>query len=238
MRMKYSIPFFVFALTGCVGTDVGNPQDSPENELRFVAEPVETETQMQALSQGGVQITDAWVVVDAIDLREDCSRVGARISEGPFAVDLLDTLAPGVPLDAEGSDSFCQMRIDFKASKDLGPEELHGRWLWIRGERADGVPFEITASKDETLAFVGRSARLDFGQRQNHFVAGFPFIKWIADGGLDTEPGDALVVDESQTPSTYQHFKQGFRDTARLYKDDDGDKELTAEELIPVGVPV
>ncbi len=81
--------FCAFLVSGCVGTDVGNPQTDSDLDLTFSID-VETQTQIQGLHQNGIHLTKVQMILESVELQKDCDSDELIVSNGPFVIDLLE----------------------------------------------------------------------------------------------------------------------------------------------------
>ena len=101
------------ALTGCVGTDVGNPEAPTEEEgteFVFTTEVVNDPT-LSGLTVRGATLNEAWVTIDSVELRRDCSASNAEIFDGPFFIDLLAEEKMPIPVEL-GTQDYCRLTIN------------------------------------------------------------------------------------------------------------------------------
>lgn len=231
----------ILVTLGCVGTDVGNPQDTPDSGDDRIALGLAADitTASQSLVQGGLEIEAAWTVVESISLRRDCDGASANfVSEGPFVVNLLEPQSYPIPLtrSAESPD-YCRLSVLFAPAKstDTGPEALRGNWLLLSGN-VSGTPFTITASRAERLRFVGRSAPIRLEANEiNALFADLGLLEWLAENVSDIE--EELTLDDDTVGPLGPSLRFAIRSQARLYRDDNQNSRVDPDEVAPIAIP-
>jgi len=217
--MKRILPAIL--LIGCVGTDVGNPQDEPQVDLTVTLE-TDFETKAQALTHEGYTIEIAEATLESIELRKSCESAEAAVTQGPFNLNLL--MSEEVAVNNQGSGTYCRASLAFGASKK--PDE---RWLYVEGTLPNDNSFTIKAVRSELFIFNGR----------NNFVVDaegtslnlrFDVIGWLKTVELPDE--SPLVISEDSNVPLYQQFRQALKRDAKLLKDNRRDP------LNPDWVPV
>lgn len=204
--MKRFLPAIL--LIGCVGTDVGNPQDEPEVDLTVTLE-TDFQTQTQALTHEGYTVEIVEATLESIELRKDCDSDLAALTEGPFVLDLLES--QDVAVKNLGAGTYCRASMSFGAAKK--PDE---RWFYVEGTLPNDNEFVIQAVRAETFVFNGR----------NNFIVDadgaslnlrFDVIGWLKSVDLPDE--SPLVISEDSNVPLYQQFRQSLKQQAKLFKD-------------------
>lgn len=234
MTSKAWYILFAVSMTGCVGTDVGNPQDSTDGSELLIGTDPELETTVQGLTYRGIELDSAYVLVESVDLKADCENEGETLrTDGPFVVDLLAPTKTRIPLRDDGGEEFCQLRLHFSPTKDQSvPAGLAGHWLAVEGTLSDGSPFSITATRSERLQFVGRAAPISL---EAGLLANLSLVNWIAENldGLD----EAVSLDDD-TPGQLQNaLRLEIRTRSRLYLDTDKNGKVDPDTPAPIALP-
>lgn len=227
--------------TGCVGTDVGNPQDEPEQkaevELRFAGYQ---ESERDALTlAGGAKIDAAWLGLDRFRFRQasQCAEEGAFDVAEPIAVDLLaDEPSYDPPMFTKPVGDYCQLdlglaRIGAPALPSNAPEALAENSMVVEGERSDGVRFKIHSRLDKQFYLQGALENFTLVEGQQTLIVGFALNRWINTRKLnDIEDEDPILIDEDHHADLLAEFQDAVQTSANLYEDANRNGELDGEE--------
>lgn len=230
---------------GCLGTDVGNPQDG-HRDTGPTGEEVDVEVRFEGLRKrptpnqltlsGGLEIEAAWVVFERFGLRRvgDCNREASMISAGPVAVNLVgdggEALLPG-----RSPGEYCGFDAELAPlpageGGDEVPDALEGRSILIRG-RVDGGPaFELRdqIEFDLELGRPGGTFAIEADAR-SHLLT-FVLESWLEAGDLRELEGDPAVIDADRHADLLVDFREAFRESAYLFRDANADGELQSGE--------
>ena len=221
-------PLLVSA-AGCVGTDVGNPQDT-QTQFVFTTELPE-EMVANGLISRGAELTEAWVTIDSIELREDCSSSRAESIPGPFFVDLLATDKSTIPAVIGRSD-YCRLIVTLAPGEEA-PTALQDRAIWLKGKRADGADFEVSAEAPISMRFRGPKGLIQIEDR-SQILGNLAVFDWIAAGGLDDEPEGQLRFTDIGAPSVFNAFERDLKAKSKFYPDLDQDGQISPDETEPL----
>ncbi len=222
------------ALTGCVGTDVGNPETSNNDgtEVVFTTEVVDDPT-LNGLTVRGATLEEAWVTIDNIELRRDCSASNAEIFDGPYYVDLLADEKMPIPIEL-GDQDYCRLTINLSPNVD-GPEPLGQRSVFAAGTRADGAPFEISGVSYVNLRFKG--ARGNSIQVPKRTLGNLAVFSWVANGGIDALDQSELAISDLDAPNLFNEFERSLKEDSRVHADGNRDGRIDPDELEPIAIP-
>ena len=214
--------------TGCVATDVGNPQDG---------DPVVSEIRLEAFEENdpraltfadGMRITHAWIAIDearftpceVVDVDGDDEELQV---EGPVVTDLLTgTSFPG-PFRPTGTKTvYCGFELDIRplAASELpigAPADLADTSMLVRGVRKDENPWVVRAQFEDTLELAG-DVELRHDQ-VNRLVVGFAANTWISHRELSLLSGNPILIDPSVTPDIHDDFVDAVMESPRLFLD-------------------
>ncbi len=218
------------------GTDVGNGATVSYNVRAYEKAPSASE---QALTlSNGVEVDAVWVSIEQFRLTPGGS-CGAGAAgdppdfQGPVIADLLGagvvTELPRYDVDAG---EYCRLRVTLHAvdAAELpatAPPELAGHSVLVTGRRADGTAFSIRTDQKFQLKL---DADTPFELRGvEPLIIGFDLASMIASVDLDSFPGPTIVVDAT-TPSVIAQFDQALRAAPSLFRDEDGNGDLSPAE--------
>ncbi len=230
---------FSIWLTGCVVTDVGNPQTTTPQEtktpLKLVAYDSSPKTELpNALTlANGLEVTHAWVSIDELQAKS-CDVDGgepADVTFAPFFVNLLTGQAFPEPINLASGDTFCELSMELKASDDVlpggVPADMRGLSVMIRAVRTDGTPVHVRADFSETLRLKGEVNLRSL----DALLVGFAANEWF-DEDVQTLPAEngVVLVDPDTNADTYESFRDSFKNSSRLFRDEDRNGELDDDE--------
>ncbi len=236
------------AASGCVGTDVGNPQDdSPEDrektdaELRF--EGVDRPPQPKALTlPGGFVLDEAWMAVDGAGLRPDgeCSERAPRQADRSLVVDLLaDETTRRTVLPEVEAGRYCGLDVYLAPvsesehdETDSLPGAMVGHSVLLAGERGDGTEFRLEADLERRIAIRADAEGFVLSPDRRQFLLVAALRSWIDRERLDEfADGDGpIVIDAERHPDAYEHFREAVGETIFLYRDTNGNGQLEPDE--------
>lgn len=223
------------SLTGCAGTDVGNPVDmdftlydtrDPGGGGALRARPAVDE---------GLVITDAWVSVDRIRLRDAAACDGSAEIEvlGPIAVNLR---APGAPAALTGIEvpSLAYCRFEFRWSPlpepvAGAPADLLDTSIYLAGTRGDGTTFVVRSDRSDELRLDARNGSFTLDTTTTGLFVGFD-VATVFDGvALDTatiSSDGTIHIEDGDNANLLALIEDNIDTAAMLFDDDDGDGEL------------
>jgi hypothetical protein len=222
------------ALAGCVGTEVGNPQDGSEVTVEF---RVETPQDPRALTfSNGIDIDSFWVAIEEVGLVETaaCEESERFDDELPFAVELVEGIeVPDSPMLKQSAIDFCKLEIEVDDSIALvspAPDELLGRSLLVRGTLPDATPFEFRSNVADTIALEGELR----AQGATRLLVSFDIDNLFAPEDFESlEPVDGVVVLDAETDEeTTSRISQAFLASATLVRDDNDNGVVDPEDTV------
>ncbi|MFP4599535.1 MAG: hypothetical protein ACLFVJ_14850 [Persicimonas sp.] len=231
----------IFALSACVGTDVGNPQEEPEEdaevELNFSG--YEQTNSSALVLEERTRIDSAWVVLDEFQFQQSssCGEEGEADVLEPLVIDLLasePTYEP--PFFIKEVGDYCRLDIGFA---DVGvdqlpqdaPQRLADHAIVVEGERADGVSFSIQGDFDDKLHLTGAMQSFQLEEGRQSLIVGFALNAWIDEGALeDVEGEDPIVIDGTNHPELLDEFYKKVKRSAGLFRDQNDNAELDPDE--------
>ncbi len=231
----------IFALSACVGTDVGNPQDEPEEdaevELHFSG--YEQTTSNALVLEERTRIDSAWIVLDEFQFQQssNCGEDGERNVTEPLVIDLLagePTYEP--PFFIKQVGEYCRLDIGFaRVGADQlprsAPERLADHAIVVEGERADGVAFSIQGDFDDRLHLTGALQSFELEEGRQSLIVGFALNAWIDEGELgDIEDEDPIVIDSANHRELLDDFYKEVKRSAGLFRDENDNAKLDPDE--------
>jgi hypothetical protein len=230
---------FVCAVGACGpkgGTDVGN---GAQVTLDLSGYEKEMGTAQGLVLSTGERVDGVWIVVDGFRLSEaatcDVSDDPVDI-EGPYVANLIDGGVLGDPPEtAVDAGRYCRLRlevhdIDADDLPEGAPEDLGGYSLLVEGARADGVPFMVRTKKRFEFRLDAKNSSFELRNGENPLFIGFDIAPWLEALELDALDGPSIVVDDQTDPSRIAAFDQALRASARLFRDEDANGNLSAPE--------
>ena len=230
-----------FLVAGCVGTDVGNPQDEPEQkaevELRFAGYQ---ETERGALElAGGAQVDSAWIGLGQFRFRRAtrCEEDGALDVAEPIAVDLLaDQPSYDPPMFTKPAGDYCQLDLGFahigaQTLPSNAPEALVDNSMVVEGQRSDGVRFKVHSRLDKQFYLQRALSNFTLEEGQQTLIVGFALNRWINTRKLNAIEGeDPILIDEDHHPDLLAEFQDAVQGSADLYEDANRNGRLDGDE--------
>lgn len=238
-----SIIAVIFALFlgagACVGTEIGNPQDDEESQVTVQVQGMELGAEGALTLSSGVEITEAWVVVEEVRFftGAGCDQDLDSDFDTTSVVELISgTEYPGYDESTMVSGSYCRVEmtigdIDVDDLPEEVPLEMQDRSILIRGTSPEGVAFELVYDSSETLELHGLFTLES--NRQALFVI-FALDQWLTPEQLDEveegENGLLLITDDTE-PDILDEFVEVFLRSAILVRDENDDGVLQDAEL-------
>ena len=225
-------------LCACTGTDVGNGVV----DVDFAIYDSESTSQglFSQAAPAGIRVTNAWVTVQQIRLRDasDCSGDEEFRLDGPFAVDMLDSGTPEALQDINVTLSdYCrfEFRWDFLDEKlsTNHPDELLGTSVLIQGFRSDKTPFIVRSQRADELRLDARETSFSIDETTSALFVSFDIQALFDNVNLDVAQigtSGVIRIEEGDNENLLDIFDDNLVNAAKLFDDNDGDKELDPEE--------
>lgn len=237
--MRRALVLLVVWAAGCDGSHVGNP-----SELTVALTGYDGAVPGQLTLSSGVTVDEAWVVLGRLRLRsaDDCSRRDESTNvPAPLAAELVEArLLPGPPELAIDATRYCRVELQFTplgdGELDGAPADLVGRSVLVRGARADGVPFELSAAVRDPFRLDAEDDPFEVPEGAAGLVVGFAMDEWLDAATLDaaevgTRDGAPFVtIDARQNEALHDAFRDAVRASAGLFPDLDRDGRLDTTE--------
>jgi hypothetical protein len=231
---------------GCGGTETGNPFVA---ELRLDAHSSDPARISVRTGDSDVVVTEAWLVLDGIELSEPCAGDGGAV-EMPPALGASDHAAGGavlVQIDLV-SGEYCRMLVPLsRAGEPLpaeAPPELEGHSVLLAGEVAAPTPtrFRLASAFAGTVNVQAIAGSFEMSQEAGPVFLGFDVAAWLGELDLaaaETDAEGVIVIDADRNPSLLAEFEAAFAGGIELYRDVDGDGAVSGpeDELLARGLP-
>lgn len=237
---------------GCMGTDVGNPEQDRRVALELAA--WDGEAMPGALSHhvGDVRIDEAWLTLDGLEVRtfDGCNGRGESLLEGgQLVAELVSGLElPATPVAMPGSAELCRIELTpgaYAGAVDGVPEALRGASVLVRGARGDGTAFTLTVDLREPIplqarADAGGHTRLTLAHNERRLLVAFALGNWFDDEvrrELDALDARQLeILTPLQAPALSSMLRVRIRRSVQLFRDLNQDGLLQPGEAVgPVG---
>lgn len=226
------------ATLGCSGTDVGN------GRTRLNLLGYEQPTRALTLASG-VRIDSLHAVVRRVRLQPGtlCDNDDGEIDIERVLVS--DLVGQGLLNPREqrewtlNSDTFCELRLDFhrlEAGEPVPagtPPELVDRTIRMQGVRQDGVPFVVESEISEELELEARNGSFELPKLDSSIILAFELSSWVAALELDALGAGPILVNKDSNAEQLQQFEDAVKLSMRLFRDDNGDDDLSADEHAP-----
>jgi hypothetical protein len=228
------------ALSGCVGTSVGNPPGA-EVKLAVVGtgsiDPPPSEKVQSIDVGGGILVEEAWVSLTEIGLHAAgmCGvSDGSPDVPGTIAAELVTgSIYPEAPLwERPAGESYCAFRTrlsPLSAPIDNTPEALAGHAVLIRGTRGDGTPFEARIDLTDVILITG-SKGPDFrlGTGLVGLILAFDLGSWFSPGMLDAAQvtDGSIAINAASNKEIEKSLRLRIPASSQLFTDANGDGRL------------
>lgn len=225
-------------LPACTGTDVGNGIVDVDFALYDSKESAGGTARAQA-APDGLSVDNAWVTVERVRLRDAASCDGETEVEfiGPFAVDML---APGTPEALSGLEvsfaDYCRFELRWDAlrqAQDGVPAELVDASILIEGTREDGTRFILRSERGDELRLDARDGAFSVDEMTSALFVAFDaqgLFDQVDLDGAEVGTGGVIRIENGSNEELLRTFDDNLTDAAKLFDDNDGDKELDPEE--------
>lgn len=231
-------------MSGCVGTEIGNPQDG---EVVLKVTPANEASRVGALEAGGgIEIDELTMSLAQVGFSGSCASEETPGSLSGRVLDLVSggtrvatEVALGAPLGA-----YCGVTVGMSALENALEERpvMDGLSMRVEGTRGDGARFVMEDERKLQLSAKGEGAavRLRSGERNMLFLV--VDVAPLFDGeDLDgLEPGEDGVVriDRDTNPQVLQRVRRRMKQAVRFGQDLDADGRPSDEELEGYSVDV
>jgi hypothetical protein len=225
----------LMSIAGCVGTEVGNPQEDASVSVEFKG--VEQPRPSALTLSSGVRIDEAWLVFSesSVELASSCDEDDEIDVDQPFVVELVSgSELPTPNMFTRPRANYCRFELEVAAltvdELPAGvPDDLDATSLWVRGARADGTPFVLRSQVETTIELAGDIALT--GDRESLIVA-FAVDRWFEDAGLDAAEGtDEIAIDDENNVDVLEAVNGNIAGSALLLRDSNDDGAAQASEL-------
>ena len=230
---------------GCMGTEIGNPQDE-EVVLRVAPVEMEAPSAGALLGADGVEIEEVSWSFSAVAFTGACGSdelVGDRVGR------IVDLVASGVRVASEvdvsaPAGAYCELGVRVGPIEDaleVRPE-MDGLSMRVSGARADGVPFVLEEDRPFQLKMKGNGAsvRLREAERNLLFLV-VDVAPLFGDGLLEgLEPGEdgVIRIGRGEHPQVLARVRNQLRTSLRFGQDLDADGRASSSELEDFSVDV
>lgn len=236
-NFKVALAIAVLLPTSCAGTDVGNGFVDVDFALYDSAESAAAALNA---APAGLAVTNAWVAVERVRLRSAASCEGDSELElvGPFAIDMLAAGAPAALSDLEVSYvDYCRFELRWDELDDGSapgaPDELVGASVLIEGTRGDGTPFVLRSERGDQLRLDARDGSFSIDEMTSALFVAFDAQTLFDEVDLDAAVvgGDGVIrIEDGANDDLLETFDDNLATAAKLFDDNDGDKELDPDE--------
>lgn len=227
MKSVRTLALCAALVTGCVGTEVGNPQDDDSQiTVEFSADVFEDPRALTLAN--GIEIDEAWIGIEEVGLRETsrCEETDRFDDEARFAVELLaGSEVPRAPTLNQPATDFCRLELELESLEGEDapaglPEALSRSSIYVTGSLEDQTPFEAEIEFSETIRLDG-----PFEARgPTRFIVAFDLQAWLVPddfAGLTAEQDGVvrLNVDTVTDEETITRIRDAIERSGRLVRD-------------------
>jgi len=209
-------------------------------ELALVAPDVQVRNALTADPASGVRVDEVWVSIGRIKFVRSvdgaCDVPGAGESdlrEGGLVAELA---AAGALTELELPEGdYCRVRVRLeRAEEGMGPAELNGSSVVVRGVRGDGAPFVVRSRVEPDVDLRTRGA--PFQAAEAGLLLAFDARAWVAATALaDAELVDGVArIDEDENRELLPAFDRALSEGLSLHEDLDRDHRLSDDEAEPL----
>jgi hypothetical protein len=239
----------------CIGTDVGNPEDAPDEVLidegsadgtvSLTSLPLEDADDRDAqrahtnrlITADGLDIKEAWVAVDSMrtcQRRVDKVDLCVRYKIGPAALNLLtgETLPKRVKAFSRAG-TFDTVEFIYKQSPAAGArsgvDDLRDAALSIRGLDADGRAFHVTDDQGGAIVFEPQGG-VQLQEGNNLFALQLDPGGWLSAAALRELDADPIIISRTVNIPLFAYFERAFQTTTELIYDEDHSGDMDDHE--------
>jgi hypothetical protein len=230
MGTSCSMALAGLALGACGGPEGGVPVESSVLQIALTAATTDESAVAVRSEDAALSVEELGLGLRSLEI-VPCADDAAALGVEDYPVEL--TVEPAALASFEsGVTDYCDLRVAI-APAPSGLPELGGLGVFVRGTRADGVPFEIRSTLELAVALASSEA---FGAE--HLALGFDLAAWFAGVDVDaaTITGGVAVVDESANADVLEAFEANTTASIALYVDADRDAVLDADELEAIAI--
>jgi hypothetical protein len=239
---------------GCLGTDVGNPEDAPDEVLvdedsadgtvSIISLPLEERRRDSQrvdpnllITADGLEITAAWVAVDGMRFcqrREDKKDKCQRHKIGPAVLNMLTgELIPSRAKAFSRAGLFDTVEFIYSKSRSAASradvDDLRDAALSIRGMDADGRPFHITDDKGGAIVFEPQGG-VQLQKGHNLFALKLNPDEWLSAAALRELDEEPILISRTVNSPLFAYFERAFQTTTELIYDEDRSGEMDDDE--------
>lgn len=239
--MKKIIITMLFAglsLSGCVGTDVGNPQEEGTAEVEIDVKGYDGSAPNALTLPSGLRIDSAWISMSQFEFRraEECSAPG-DVFEQPILVDVISNeTVTERPMFTTPAGDYCRLDAGFipwSGTVPAGaPAGIQGNSVVIEGARSDGTEFVVRSDMDMSLQMNAADASFALEDGPEKLIIGFAVDEWFNETTLDAidSGGNTIEISPNSNPAVYGQFNAALRRSSRLFRDENADNALDMAE--------
>ncbi len=238
IKWRYFAALLLISAASCTGTDVGN--GVIDVDVDVYREIPETPTARFTPAAGNASVSEAWVSVDRIRLRDSttCDDQTEIDLHGPFAIDARasGTIAPLSDIEVAATD-YCRFELrwsPYKGPTTDVPGEFPGASFLIKGTRSDGVSFIIRSERGNERRLDARDGMgFSIGDATHALFVGFDLATLFK--GLSLEAAivgnDGMIrIEKDSNSELIEIFDENIDRIAKLFDDNDGNGELDPNE--------
>jgi hypothetical protein len=219
--VKRALAITILALTGCVGTETGNPPFAPEVGG-------ETGTPMGIIP--AVSIEGAWLSIDDVALSAECDDDGTVFVNDPVALDLQGAVAlDAEPVLEEGD--YCAFRFERVVWEEDAPAALTDLTLAIDASLGS-TPVFIRSASTGSIALI---AEVPFAMSPDAgallvFVDVSLLFNGITFADAEREADGSIVISSASNAGLLATIEAQLEGSLFLYRDADADGTLDVTE--------
>ncbi|HMI91225.1 MAG TPA: hypothetical protein VK509_07665 [Polyangiales bacterium] len=241
-RLGWLLACLAACLSACTegGSETGNPVVT-QMELGLRSE--DPEKIGVRSGSGGAVLEQAWLAFGELTLLrgDECAQLGEIDVFGPTAV-AADLARGNTQITLEpATRSYCGLVLPLNqrsARADLpadAPAELAEHSIVLRGQRADGVRFELLHSEQDALELAGDGGDFAVGPQGPALLLSFDVAVWMDGVELDgAQIGDDGIihidVDSAANRPLLDAYEANLECSLELYADDDDDGQVGASD--------
>jgi hypothetical protein len=255
MRHTRWLALLAALLLGCIGTDVGNPEDDSEivtgeeadGNVSLTALPLEAASSSRRdnplmnpkrlITADGLTIHTAWIAVDSLLLcqeRKNKNPKCKRQKVGPAALNLItgETM-PKQLKTLSKSGTYDTIVLNYQTSRSIGElvsvPELKDAAIFIQGIDLDGRPFTVSDGEGGQISFQPQGG-VTVQKGDNLFALKLSPDKWLSAAALGELDEDPILISRAHNIPLFAYFERAFQTTTELLYDADADGDMSDEE--------